>query len=653
VTAVDGSATIASAAADLLDRQQRAGRRRLGWYLLAVAAAGALIVATSSLDTFPTNWNLGMAEPLNEARRWLVANQNGHWLYTFVLNPITATIELALTLIEGLLRAVPFWVVLALTALAFAAVTSRRGAVLAVVGVAHAGAVGVWDEYVDTLALTAAAVILAVGIGIPIGVLAANHRRFRRLLEPVLDLMQTLPAFVYLIPFALLFSIGLVPSVLSTVIFALPPVIRLTDTGIREVETAAVEASRMFGATERQTLLKVRIPLARPAILAGVNQTILLAVSMVVIAGFIGAGGLGQVVLRSLRDLDVGRATEAGLTIVIMAIILDRFGHGVAQLGRVPRPRWERLAGVGAAVAVGWIVCAAAGWTEPPSWLDLSYRGAVNGFVAWARDNLFDIGGSGIGTGPFSDFLTIRFVTPLREVLSVGVSWLALQAIAVAVAWRGGGPRVAVVVGGCLFGVGLLGMWELAMDTLAQVVVALGLCLLVGVPLGIAAARSRRVERLLRPVLDLFQTIPSFVLLVPVLLLFNVGRIPGIIASVLYAAPATIRLVTLALRSVPESMVEAGIVFGGTRWQNLRKIELPAARPLLLTALNQTVMLVLSMVVISGLVGGGGLGLETVRGLRRTDSVGTGIEAGQAIVLLAIAIDRLLAAYGQGDRSTS
>jgi ABC-type proline/glycine betaine transport system permease subunit len=235
--------------------------------------------------------------------------------------------------------------------------------------------------------------------------------------------------------------------------------------------------------------------------------------------------------------------------------------------------------------------------------------------------------------------------------LSEDLAWPALLALTAAAGWRLGGIRLAATVTAALVAIGLLGMWELSMDTLAQVLVALLLCVLIGVPVGVWAARSVAVERVLRPVLDFLQTVPVFVLLVPVVILFNVGRIPGIIASVLYAIPATIRLTTLALRSVDRAAVEASTVYGATRAQTLRKVELPLARPLLLSALNQTIMLVLSMVVIAGLFGGGGLGLETVRGLRRTDSVGTGFEAGLAIVLLAVIIDRLTETAGRGRRA--
>ena len=211
--------------------------------------------------------------------------------------------------------------------------------------------------------------------------------------------MQTMPGFVYLIPFVLLFGVGRVPALISTVIFALAPVVRLTEVGLRTVPQVTVEASEMFGATERQTLRLVRLPQARPAIFAGMNQTTMLAMSMVVIAAFIGAGGLGQVVLRAMQSIEVGKASEAGIAIVIMAIVLDRFSTGIATAdpGRDARPiKWLALV-VSAVGIVGGLL----GHNAFPESLNWQFAPYVDDATDWARDNLYDIGGSGIGTGPF------------------------------------------------------------------------------------------------------------------------------------------------------------------------------------------------------------------------------------------------------------
>ena len=211
------------------------------------------------------------------------------------------------------------------------------------------------------------------------------------------------------------------------------------------------------------------------------------------------------------------------------------------------------------------------------------------------------------------------------------------------------GPAVnvalAILMGGTavLFAVGLLGMWELAMVTLSQVIVAVFFSLLIAIPLGIWAARNDVVTAVLRPVLDFLQTIPAFVYLVPVVMLFNVGRVPGIMASVLYALPPAIRLTNLGIRQANPEAVEAAQAFGSTRRQLLFKVQLPLALPSIMAGINQTVMMVLAMVVVAGMVGGAGLGLEAVNGLAR-NQLGQGIEAGLAIVILAVVIDRLLLA---------
>jgi glycine betaine/proline transport system permease protein len=235
---------------------------------------------------------------------------------------------------------------------------------------------------------------------------------------------------------------------------------------------------------------------------------------------------------------------------------------------------------------------------------------------------------------------------PLRALFAHGLAWPVQVALAVCAGAALSGFPLALQAGLGLFAIGLLGMWELAMDTVSQVVVAVVISILMAVPLGIWAARNSLVDALLRPILDTLQTIPSFVFLVPVIMLFNVGRVPGVIASVLYALPPGIRLTTLGLRQVNDEVREAARAFGSSSWQQLTKVELPLALPSILLGINQVIMMVLAMVVISGLVGGAGLGLEAVIGLAKGQT-GRGIEAGLAIAILAIIPDRMLQAAAQ------
>jgi glycine betaine/proline transport system permease protein len=281
----------------------------------------------------------------------------------------------------------------------------------------------------------------------------------------------------------------------------------------------------------------------------------------------------------------------------------------------------------------------------PAAWR-LRLAPPVDAAVAWMRDNLYQIGELPIGTGPFSDFLTVRILNPLRNLFQSILPWPAIVLGVALIALAVSGWRLALFAFLGVILLGLLGMWDHAMDTLSQVIVAVALSLLIGIPAGILTARNRTAEKILQPFLDFLQTIPPFVYLVPVIMLFNVGRIPGIMASVLYALPPVIRLTSLGIRQVDPEAVEAAQAFGSTSLQMLLKVQLPLALPAILTGINQTIMLVLSMVIIAGLVGGGGLGLEAVTGLARVET-GRGVEAGLAIVIIAIILDRITQAWAQ------
>ena len=193
------------------------------------------------------------------------------------------------------------------------------------------GALGLWEESMETLAIVIAATLLAIIFGVPTGIAMAQNERVKNIIHPILDLMQTMPSFVYLIPALMFFGLGKVPALISTFIYAVPPVIRLTDLGIRQVAEDVVEAAKAFGATSRQLLTKVQIPLATPTIMAGVNQTIMMALSMVVVASMIGAGGLGSEVLNGIARLEVGRGFNGGISIVILAVIIDRLTQSLAK----------------------------------------------------------------------------------------------------------------------------------------------------------------------------------------------------------------------------------------------------------------------------------------------------------------------------------
>ena len=255
---------------------------------------------------------------------WLIGN--GGALFSLI-----NTVILVLTaIVEQLLNAPAPWLLALVVALLGLWRVSAAFGLLSLLGLNLVQAMGLWEPMVSTLALVLTASLLALAIGLPLGVLAARQRGIWQLTRPLLDLMQTMPAFVYLIPAVMLFSTGAVPSVIATLIFAMPPVVRLTVLGIRQVPADLIEAGRSFGCSEWQLLTKVQLPNALPTLMTGVNQTIMLALSMVVIASMIGGGGLGDVVLRGIQQLNIGLGFEGGLAVVILAVILDRLSQSLS-----------------------------------------------------------------------------------------------------------------------------------------------------------------------------------------------------------------------------------------------------------------------------------------------------------------------------------
>jgi glycine betaine/proline transport system permease protein len=276
-----------------------------------------------------------------------------------------------------------------------------------------------------------------------------------------------------------------------------------------------------------------------------------------------------------------------------------------------------------------------------PSAIAVSLAGGVNDAVDWIKDNLTPI------TDAIRTAFTVGLLNPFKGVLTSSPWWL-VAAFAVALGWIVSGVRPAVVAGVSLVAVALLGLWEDSMVTLASVLVAILASLVIGLILGILAARSRWFSTLLRPILDFFQTMPSFVYLLPAVALFGATRFTGIFAALIYAAPPVIRLVEAGLRAVPATLIEAGTAAGATERQLLTKVRLPASAPALLLAINQGIVMVLAMVVVGALVGAGALGYDVIAGFAQSEDYGKGLAAAISIVLLGVMLDRIT--QGAGNR---
>ncbi|MFI9807765.1 ABC transporter permease [Streptomyces sp. NPDC052301] len=590
--------------------------------------------------SWPHELTVHLDKPLTTASNWVIDNRDSHPLFLYFFGYVSNAVVLSVRAVYLTLLAAGWTGVTAFGALVAWRVAGVRLAAGTTIAFLACGALGMWVPTMQTLALMVAAVLASVAVGAVLGLGAGLSDRLDRALRPVLDTMQVLPAFAYLLPVVLVFGIGVPAAVLATVVYAAPPMARLTALGLRGADPEVLEAVESLGATRRQRLLTARIPLARKELLLGLNQTIMMALSMAVIASVIGAGGLGDRVYQALASVDVGQALAAGIPIVLLAIVLDRVtgaaGSGTPASDRPRTIGWPYALAVTVAIALATRLLGGLDW--PTGWT-LNIAEPVNRAVDWMTAHLY----SGVpvvgGTADWAGHFTTWILDPVRSGLQWLPWWSVLLTVA-ALAWLIGTWRTALTAVLAMAAIGVLGVWEPSLDTLSQVLAAVAVTLVLGFAIGIAAARSDRVERALRPVLDVFQTMPQFVYLIPVVALFGVGRAPAVAAAVVYALPAVVRITAQGLRQVDAAALESARSLGATGRQQLWQVQLPLAKRSLLLAVNQGVVLVLAVVIIGGLVGGGALGYNVAFGLAQGD-LATGLVAGAAIVCLGLMLDRV------------
>ncbi|WP_158604507.1 ABC transporter permease [Nocardioides mangrovicus] len=672
--------------------------RHTGWWLLGTVAVWLVLFAlfhghdTRALGLQNTT---GFHEWLNHRRDWIQLHGPDNWFFGGVLghigsgatNLVTAFQNLlSLPSLGGVVPQIGWLGVIALAAWVTWALAGPRSTALVVVALLVFGILGYWADSMDTLILTLLAVAICCLIGLPVGIAMARSRSVSAAITPFLDGMQTMPAFAYLTPFALLFGIGSATALIITLIYAIPPLIRITEHGLRSVPETTVEAARSMGLTRGQLLRQVQLPMARRTIVVGINQAMMAALSMATFATFVNGPGLGNPVNLGLQNNNVGQAAVPGLVIVVMAITLDRIttaasersevlsrsgvasvsGPGVMLAGVVLEklPRWAtESAGKGAkqprltpagrwTARLVWLVpvlvavylsrtfLGLANFPTRQGWPFIapidrrSLQKLINNVTNWLVDHIDKL------TLAIKNDVTRVLIDPLQSLLASSPWWLAALAL-VALGYVLGGWKTLAPTVVSLAVIYLVGLWNDTMVTLAMTLIATLLVMVIAVLLGVAMGRGRRTDTFIRPFLDAFQVIPPFVYLVPALAFFGVGRFTAIVAAIAYAVPIATKLVADGIRGVSPTTVEAVRSVGSTRWQTIGKVQLPMAREALVLATNQGLLYVLSMVVIGGLVGGGSLGYIVVSGFSQDQLFGKGLAAAIAITALGIMLDRI------------
>jgi glycine betaine/proline transport system permease protein len=630
---------------------------RLAWLAVAAVTVAFSRLPRGTLDgaweEVPRAWRLPVARWISRLMDWLV-NDASFGLFTFreLMRALAAVLDLPLhaatvLLATGLLRGegsaavqllppLPWLGLLAAGALLGLHAGGWRLALVVGGALGYLAAFGQWRSAMVTLSSIAVAVPFGVVGGLLLGIAAWRRRGVERLLAPLLDAMQTVPVFAYLLPILILFGFGPVAALIATIIYAMPPMVRVTLLALRGVPEEIVEFGRMAGCTPRQLVRRVMLPAARAPLMVGVNQVIMLSLNMVIIASMIGAGGLGYDVLTALRRLDIGGGLEAGLAIVVLAIALDRLSQAWAARAGQPRRGRSLMPLAAAAAALGlWAIAFAvpAVAVYPAAW-EVSTSAFWAGLIEWLNVNFFD------AFEAIKTVILTHLLVPVRRILTAVPWWWGTAVVAFAM-WRLGGPRRALIAAGFALFIAFTGYWEPAMVTVYLVGVSVAIAAAIGLPVGVAAGLSPRLWRVVEAVIDTLQTLPSFVYLIPVVMLFRVGEFTAMIAIVLYAVAPAIRYTALGVREVDPGLVEAARAMGTTPAQRLTKLRLPLAMPEILLGINQTVLLAVSMLVITALVGTRDLGQEVYIALTRAD-VGEGLVAGACIAMIAMIADRLM-----------
>ncbi|MEM7222329.1 MAG: ABC transporter permease subunit [Pseudomonadota bacterium] len=669
----------------------------LPWLVVALLGAATFLLRgdVKWLAKYPKAFNKEVIAYINIAMEWFVDTFG--WLF----GAISWLLEWPMVVLQGVLQWLPWSATLAgFTVLAFVA-GGRRLAIFTACALFYMVITGYWPESMNTLALVGVSVPLAVALGFGLGVWGYRSDRAEKVIQPCLDLMQTVPTFAYLIPILLLFGFGPVVGLIASAIYACPPMVRNTMHGLRRIPPDILESGKMCGTTKRQRFWWVEVPTALPQIMVGVNQTTMAALSMVIIAAIIGGfDDIGWEVLSTMRKAQFGQSLLSGLVIALIAMIMDRISWGFTRrdqfLHTGEETLWQRhgmlFTALGAMIVLT-VISQVATFLDsyPRDWRfypadpinqGLSYvvstfggffdgiKNGVNFYfllpikiglikavrpVSWGIEftpllkSLYWVLIAGLVAWSYRGWTWRGAVTVLiiGTFLYFGLTntpWPLFFAVVALVAWQAGGWRVTAFAVASMLFILLTGVWKQAMLSVYLCGAAVLFSFVVGGAMGVWAAGNDRVSAILRPINDTLQTMPQFVYLIPILFLFQIGDFSALIAVIAYAIVPMIRYTEHGVRNVRPDVLEAATSMGCTKRQILFQIQLPMALPEIMLGLNQTIMYGLAMLVIAALVGTRDLGQLVYIALGKANA-GQGLVAGLSIALIAMVADRIIQAW--------
>lgn len=612
------------------------------------------------------------------------------------------------TWVQQLLHGLPWAVIIALVAVVAHAANGWRLVLFAVLAMVYMLVTGYWYQSMNSLALVVISVPLAIFVGFVFGVWGFFSRPAERVIMPCLDLLQTVPAFAYLIPILLLFGFGPVVGLIASLLYSFPPMVRNTLLGLRSVPNEVIESGLMSGATSSQLFWQVRCPSALRQILLGINQTTMASLSMVIVASIIGGtDDIGWEVLSTMRKAQFGESLLAGLVIALIAMVMDRVTWGLANRGSQYAAkgslswyiRHRHWVIAGTALAFLLILAKLLPFLrEYPRDLQFNPASSLNDAITYVVVNYRHVIEVVKTVSFFFFMLPTRIgleqtVTPMtwgfeltlvhtigyvvlvsglsiaalryisdRAAVAVAllgiifyigltnVPWPALTLIFTVLGWMLGGWRLAF---GTFFGLAFLlltGVWEPAVLSLYLCGLAVVVSFIIGSTIGIWAAYNDHVSAFVRPINDTLQTMPLFVLLIPVVMIFKIGEFTALLSIIVYAFVPAIRYAEHGLRNLPKDVIEAATAMGGNRWQLLTQVKLPLALPVIMLGLNQTIMYGIAMLVIAALVGTNDLGQRVYIGLGDGD-FGVGMVAGFGMAIIAMIADRMTQAWSLHKRA--